>query len=168
VAGPIAPLISRTAATPAADAAAAWLTPGEPAAGARTAVGVSAATNVADIAAQVTAIAHSRPTRRDFTIRTLLPAQTRWQLHLSAVFFSWTFPPRPAQRNALARLPCPPIPPGLPTAASSTPAPAARAERAAGLCAVCGTGAQRCGGLPTFRRCRRAGMRAPAAACRSR
>src|SRR6185437_1629663 len=179
VAGPIAPLISRTAATPAADAAAAMLTPGEPAAGARTAVGVSAATNVADIAAQVTAIAHSRPTRRDFTMRTLLPAQTGWQPELSAVFDPWTlatlrwatlrfppiaprfppiasqFPPGPVQRNALATALVPPM-------------PAAPAERAAGLCAACGTDVRRRAGLPESRRCRRVGRRAPADACRSR
>src|SRR6185312_8882778 len=164
---PIAPLISRTAATPARGAPGATAgrpapgVTGVPAAEAPAAVGVSAATIVADVAAQVTAIAHSRPTRRDFTMRTLLPAQTGWQLELSAVFDPWTlatlrwatlrfppiaprfppiaprfppiasqFPPGPVQRNALATALVPPM-------------PAAPAERAAGLCAACGTDARR-------------------------
>src|SRR6185312_17063799 len=169
---PIAPLISRTAATPARGAPGATAgrpapgVTGVPAAEAPAAVGVSAATIVADVAAQVTAIAHSRPTRRDFTMRTLLPAQTGWQLELSAVFDPWTlatlrwatlrfppiaprfppiasqFPPGPVQRNALATALVPPM-------------PAAPAERAAGLCAACGTDVRRRAGLPESRRCRR-------------
>src|SRR5215469_16720473 len=59
--------------------------------------GISAAMSGADVAAEVTAIAHSRTMRSDepSTVRTLLPTQTGWQLDFSAVCeaFLGTSPP---------------------------------------------------------------------------